>query len=184
MVDKYGRPQGLKAILIERQVDVRGMKLEEMRALISTHPDFRDEQPEVANLVAYFYQSFMVNLKSVGRRLYKRYVHAQTNYTIQRLRAAIPKGLNSVTLDNIQNYFRKARNYMFAYLEGYSSGNELEIQVKRYKYIFFKNGGNDTNCSVIFRYQCNIQPTAFSQCTRVMIFIKKIGSEIMTPSIL
>jgi len=26
MVDKYGRPRGLKAILIDRQVDVRGMR--------------------------------------------------------------------------------------------------------------------------------------------------------------
>jgi len=36
----------------------------------------------------------------------------------------------------IPNYFRKARNYMFAYLEGYSGGNELEMKVKQYKKIY------------------------------------------------
>ena len=43
VVGKYGRPRGLKAILIARQVDVTGMKLDDMRALIATHPDFKDE---------------------------------------------------------------------------------------------------------------------------------------------
>ena len=61
---------------------------------------------------------------------------AHTNYTIQRLRAIVPQGLDSVTIDNIKNYYRKARNYMFAYLEGYVGGNELEEQIKRYKKIY------------------------------------------------
>jgi hypothetical protein len=35
-----------------------------------------------------------------------------------------------VTLDNIQNYFRKVRHYMFAYLEGLPGGFDLEKLVK------------------------------------------------------
>ena len=46
------------------------------------------------------------------------------------------QGLDSITIDNIRNYFRKARNYMLAYLEGYAGGKELEDQIKRYKKIY------------------------------------------------
>ena len=31
----------------------------------------------------------------------------------------------------IQNYFRKAKHYMFAYLQGYSGESELEKQVAK-----------------------------------------------------
>ena len=43
--------------------------------------------------------------------------------------------IDTVTLDNIQNYFRKSRHYMFAYLEGIPGGSDLEKQVKEYKKI-------------------------------------------------
>ena len=36
-------------------------------------------------------------------------------------------------VENIQNYYNKARNYMFANLEGIVGGKELEDTVKRYK---------------------------------------------------
>ena len=42
----------------------------------------------------------------------KHYTRAHMNYTIQRLRVTVPKGLDSVTIDNIKNYFRKAKNYV------------------------------------------------------------------------
>jgi len=38
MVFRDGTPKGLKNVLIERGIDVRGMKLEDMRNEISTHP--------------------------------------------------------------------------------------------------------------------------------------------------
>ena len=40
-------------------------------------------------------------------------------------------------VENIQNYYNKARNYMFAYLEGIAGGMELEDTVKRYKKILY-----------------------------------------------
>ena len=48
----------------------------------------------------------------------------------------MPQELDSITIDNIRKYFRKARNYMFAYLEGYVGGKNLEDQIKRYKKIY------------------------------------------------
>ena len=38
-----------------------------------------------------------------------------------------------MTLDNIQIFFRKSREYMFAYLQGHVAGNLLEEQIKQYK---------------------------------------------------
>ena len=136
MVDKYGRPRGLKSLLIARQVNVSGMKLEEMRAIVATHKDFQDEQPEVTKRNEFgciFLIKFHCELNPIEKcwSQAKRYTRAHTNYIIQRLRVIIPQGLDSVNLDNIRNYFRKARNYMFAYLEGYCGGNELELQIKR-----------------------------------------------------
>ena len=36
-------------------------------------------------------------------------------------------------MENIQNHFRKIRQYMFAYLEVIPEGSELEKLVKKYK---------------------------------------------------
>ena len=65
----------------------------------------------------------------------KRYTRVNTNYTIQRLRENVPLALDSVTTENMQNYFRKVRHYMFAYLQGYGGGAELEKEVKKIKKI-------------------------------------------------
>ena len=49
------------------------------------------------------------------------------------LRININPALDSVSLENIENHFRKVRHYMFAYLEGVPGGSNLEKLVKRYK---------------------------------------------------
>ena len=51
MVFADGTPKGLKQILIERGINITKMKLDEMRALIATHLDFRDEQPEIVKFL-------------------------------------------------------------------------------------------------------------------------------------
>ena len=43
--------QRYETILIERRIDVRGMKLDDMRKELASHPDFHDEQPEIANFL-------------------------------------------------------------------------------------------------------------------------------------
>ena len=55
-------------------------------------------------------------------------------YSIVSLRKMIIPALETVTLENIQNYFRKVRHYiMYAYLEGLPGGSALEKLVKKYK---------------------------------------------------
>ena len=63
-------------------------------------------------------------------------MRAHTNYTIQHLRFMVTDGLDSVIVENIMNYFREARNYLFAYMEGTAGGNELEDKMKKYKKIY------------------------------------------------
>jgi len=55
----------------------------------------------------------------------KQYTHTHANYTIQKLRTNVPVALDSVTVENITNYFRKVRRYMFAYLKGITGGSDL-----------------------------------------------------------
>ena len=46
----------------------------------------------------------------------KRYSKAYCNYSIRGLRNTIHPALDSVTLENVQNHFRKVKHYMFAYI--------------------------------------------------------------------
>ena len=41
-----------------------------------------------------------------------------------------------MTTENITNYFRKGRHYMFEYLLGVSAGPELEEHVKKSKNLY------------------------------------------------
>ena len=69
----------------------------------------------------------------------QRYVRAHTNYTLSGLRQNVPDGLESVTLENITNHFRKVRHYiiiMFGYLLGVSAGPDLEEHVKKCKKVY------------------------------------------------
>lgn len=63
----------------------------------------------------------------------KRYTKAHCKYSLPSLRKNIPLAYDTVTLENIQNHFRKIRHYMFCYLEGLSAGKELDNALKKYK---------------------------------------------------
>ena len=54
-------------------------------------------------------------------------------YTLSSLRSNVHPALDSVSLENIQNHFRKVRHYMFAYLEGANTGSVLESTEKQCK---------------------------------------------------
>lgn len=56
--------------------------------------------------------------------------HAYCKYNIISLHKQIISTLETVTLENIQNYFRKVRHYISAYLEGLPGGSDLEKLVK------------------------------------------------------
>ena len=136
-----GRPKGAELVLRERGYDTKGMKLEEMRAILADHNDFNNEKCRVNALLSnsghtcIFIPKFHCELNPIERvwSQSKRYTRAYCDYTITSLRQSIPLGLESVSKENIANYVRRCRNYMFAYLEGANVGQELEDKIKFYK---------------------------------------------------
>ena len=66
-------------------------------------------------------------------------IHEGTHcdYTIASLQRNIPLALQNVSAENIANYVRRCRNYMFAYLEGSAVGVELEEKIKHYKSVSY-----------------------------------------------
>ena len=63
----------------------------------------------------------------------KVYCRAYTNFTLIRLRQIMHPTLDSVTVDNIRKFARKARDYEQAYREGHKAGKAVEDAVKVYK---------------------------------------------------
>ena len=139
MVFNVGVPKGLIQVLKERGRYRKGMVLDEMRAEISGHPDFKNEKTKIEHFLngkgysCIFLPKFHCELNPIERcwGQAKRYTRAHCNYTIGGLRKNVPQGLDCVTVDNVRNYFRNARHYMFGYLQGVSGGPELEKLVKK-----------------------------------------------------
>ena len=137
-----GIAKGLRQVLEERGVDTQGMKVEQMRAALGSHPDFLNEKSSIEQYlmeekehIVYMLSKFHCELnpiECVWSQL-KRYTKAYCKYSIVSLHKLIIPALETVTLENIQNYFRKVRYYMFAYLEGLPGGSDLEKLVKNYK---------------------------------------------------
>ena len=120
------------------------MKFEETRAEISSHPDFKNEKTKIKHFLnskgycCIFLPKFHCELNPIeccwGQA--KRYTRAHCNYTIAGLRKNVPIALESVSVENIQNYFRKSRHYMFGYLQGVAGGPQLESLVKKMKTVY------------------------------------------------
>ena len=118
------------------------MKAEDMRAALGSHPDFKNEKSSIERFlveekghIVYMLPKFHCELNPIERvwSQLKRYTKAYCKYSIVSLRKLIIPALETVTLENIRNYFRKVRHYMFAYLEGLPGGSGLEKLVKNYK---------------------------------------------------
>ena len=136
-----GVPKGMKAIVEERGINTQNLKGEQMREILSNHDDFQNEQPKIIHYLeqkghkAYFLPKLHPELNAIERvwAQPKHYTKAYRKYTIVSLRKNVNPGLESVTLQNIQNFHRKAKDYMFAYFEGHGAGRQLEDKVKLYK---------------------------------------------------
>ena len=141
MVYADGIPKGMKQVLIERGIDVRGMKANNMRNLLSGMDDFKYEKTKVEKYLcgrqhkAIFIPKFHCELNPIERCWghAKRYTREHCDYTFAGLERTINPALNSVSLDLIRKFFRKVREIMQAYREGYTPGLELELALKKYK---------------------------------------------------
>ena len=109
--------------------------------IFQNHEDFRNEKPRIGTFLeqkghaALFFPKFHPELNPIERiwAQSKVYTKAHCKYTFPSLQLTIPIGLDTVTVDNIKSYHRKARDYMFAYFQGFVAGPKLEDQVKLYK---------------------------------------------------
>ena len=86
--------------------------------------------------VAYMLPKFHCELNPFERAWAqsKCYAKAYCKYDIQSLHNNIIPALDTLTLDNMQNYSRKeVRHYMLGYLEGVPGGSDWEKLFKDYK---------------------------------------------------
>ena len=133
-------PKGLIEVLNERGCYKSTMKLEDMRKEIATHPDFKNEKTILERFINgrghafLFIPKYHCELNAIERcwSQAKRYTQAYCNYSITGLRRNIPESFNAILIENIRNYFRQTRQYMYGYLLGHQAGIELEKLVKNF----------------------------------------------------
>ena len=141
MVYPDGTAKGLQTILTERGITVGSILADDLRTILSNHQDFKEEKTQVEHTVArwnmkcLFIPKFHCELNPIERvwGQSKVYARAHTNFTLVKLRKLLDPALDSVSVDLIRKYFRKARDYEQAYREGHKAGKAVEKAVKRYK---------------------------------------------------
>ena len=119
-----GTPKALKNSLMERGIKVQRIKFDATRNYIL---DFlTNSQNNFVKRKAHAYIFLKLNFhcelnptKKCWTQANATLVHIHcTKYTIQRLQLIVSDGLDFIIVENIRNYFRKSRNYMFAYVHG------------------------------------------------------------------
>ena len=141
MTFNLGIAKGMRKVLEERGVNTVGMVADQMRKILAEHDDFKNEKSLLEHFlidrghIPVFLPKFHPELNPIERvwAQLKRYTRAHCKYTLPSLRKNVPDSFDSVSLDNIQNHFRKVRHYMFCYLEGFTPGKELDDTLKKYK---------------------------------------------------
>lgn len=136
-----GVPKGMRQVLEERGIHTRTLKADDMRKILSQHDDFRDEKSLLEQVltkrghISIFLPKFHPELNPIEQfwAQLKRYTRAHFKYNIQSLRKNVPDAYETVSLENIQNHFRKVKHYMFGYRQGLCQGKELDETLKKYK---------------------------------------------------
>jgi len=131
-------PRGMIDILKQRGCYHAKMKVDDMRKELASHSDFINEKNELEYFLhgcghaCLFIPKFHCELNPIERcwSQAKRYTRAYCTYNIVGLRRNVCPGLDSVHIENIQNYvyFRRVRNYVYkyGYLLGHKAGLPLE----------------------------------------------------------
>ena len=131
----------MRKILEERGINTSTLNGEQMRTILSNHNDFKNEKPKLIHFlesrghVALFLPKFHTELNPIERvwAQSKCYAKAYCTYMLSSLRKMMPLALDTITEENIRNFHRESRHYMFTYYEGHVAGGDLEEQVKKYK---------------------------------------------------
>ena len=107
-------PKGMRQVLDERGVNTRGMKADEMRTVLGTHPDFKYEKSSIERFlveekkhIMYMLPKYHCELnpiESVWAQV-KRYARAYCKYSIISLRKTITPAMESVSHESMQKHF-------------------------------------------------------------------------------
>ena len=133
MVLPDGRAKGMKIVLQERGVDVKGLNAEKMRERLNQFDDFASQVTILEELLLYL-PKYHCELNPIERNWChaKRVSRQYVNGSIVRLRQVVPTSLESVTVEMMNKFFRTRRDYELAYRSG-CSGKEVEDRLKLYK---------------------------------------------------
>ena len=140
MVQYDGTAKGMKQVLQERGVDVKGLNAAKMREKLSEFEDFSSQTTILEELVrsqghiCSYLPKYHCELNPIERNWChaKKVARQYVNGSIVRLREVVPTSLYSVTVDMMNKFFRTCRVYEMAYRSG-CSGKEVEAKVKVYK---------------------------------------------------
>ena len=122
-MDSGGRKiaKGMKMVLEERGVSTEGKGGDWMRKQLAEFGDFMNKKSMIERMliekghIPCFLPKFHPELNPIERiwAQLKRFTQAHCKYSLPSLRKNIPLAYDSITVDNIQNHFRKVRHYMF-----------------------------------------------------------------------
>ena len=108
-----------------------------MRQVLGALHDFKNEKSHIEErgYIHLFLPKFHPELNPIEQvwAQAKRHTKAYCKYTVSSLRRHYPLDFESVTNENIKNYYRKVRHYMMAYLLRQVGGLSLEQTGKFYK---------------------------------------------------
>ena len=105
-----GVPKGMRAVLEERGINTRGMKADDSREVLRSHPDFQNQRSVIERFLVeekghlvYMLPKFHCELNPIERvwAQAKRFTKAYCKYSIVSLRSMIIPALESVTLESI-----------------------------------------------------------------------------------
>ena len=118
LVDSAGVPKGMKIILEERGINTQIFKTDDMRVILANLD---------VNVIKY---------GEYGDKLNSLLMPTQSLHYLDY--EIIEPGLDSVSVDLIRKYFRKARDYERAYRECHHAGIEVKmVKHKSHRHIFY-----------------------------------------------
>ena len=92
-MNQSGVPKGMRLVLHERGIDTRGMTATQMKKVLGSHPDFKNQKSKVEIFlnskghIAYFLPTFHCELNPIERvwGQSKCYTKGYSKYTLQSL---------------------------------------------------------------------------------------------------
>lgn len=111
-----GQQKGMKRVLMERGVDIKGMNASKMREELAKFSDFcnyLEEAVKERGHLCLFLPCFHCELNPIERCwcYAKKYTRAHCNGSIVRLRKIVPEGLATVSKELISRYFLTCKDF-------------------------------------------------------------------------